>query len=131
MLNLNLKEKSCVVLDVRGVFTTLPIPLQVADDPELGRWLAKLNPETPWGDRKNAARKLGSMRDPAAVPGLLKVLPSDPFWMVRCAIIQALERIADHGAIPTLQQVAENDPFQVVRSYAAKAVERLAGMESG
>ena len=60
-----------------------------------------------------------------AVPGLLDALLGDPFWMVRCAIIQALEMIGDPWAIPTLREVAENDGFQVVRSHAAKAVERL------
>jgi HEAT repeat protein len=66
------------------------------------------------------------MRNPEALPGLLDALPADPFWMVRCAIIQALEKIGDPMAIPTLQEVANSDGFQVVRSYAAKAVDRLA-----
>jgi HEAT repeat protein len=45
--------------------------------------------------------------------------------MVRCEIIQALERIGDAAAVSTLCSMAKNDSFQVVRSYAAKAVERL------
>ncbi|NIS79273.1 MAG: hypothetical protein GTO14_03425, partial [Anaerolineales bacterium] len=49
----------------------------------------------------------------------------DPFWMVRCAIIQALEMIGHPEAIPTLQEVVESDGFQIVRSYAAEAIERL------
>ena len=65
------------------------------------------------------------MRNPEALPGLLDALPVDPFWMVRCAIIQALESIGDPEAVPTLRQIAKSDRFQVVRSYAAKAVERL------
>ena len=85
-------------------------------------------PDVSWGDRQMAARKLGTLGCPEAVPGLLEVLPADSFWMVRCAIIQALERIGDAGAIPTLRDVAETDGFQVVRSYAAKAVERLSGI---
>jgi len=69
------------------------------------------------------------MRNPEATPGLLAALPTDPFWMVRCAIIQALEMIGDPGAIPTLREVAKSDCFQVVRSYAAKAIERLSQRE--
>ena len=72
-----------------------------------------------------AANKIGSMRNPEALPGLLAALATDNFWMVRCAIIQALEMIGDPGAIPTLQEAAISDSFQVVRSYAAKAVDRL------
>ena len=66
------------------------------------------------------------MRNPDALSGLLDVLPTDPFWMVRCAIIQALERIGDPRAIPTLREIEKSDGFQVVRSYDAKAIERLA-----
>ena len=87
--------------------------------------LADLSPDTPRGDRQMAAQKIGSLRNPEALPGLLAALATDKFWMVRCAIIQALDMIGDPGAIPTLQEAAICDNFQVVRSYAAKAVERL------
>ena len=50
---------------------------------------------------------------------------ADPFWMVRYAIIQALEKIGDPRAIPTLQQVEKDDAFLTVRSNAAKAIETL------
>jgi HEAT repeat protein len=45
--------------------------------------------------------------------------------MVRCAIVQALERIDDPEAITTLREVAKNDGFHIVREYAAMAIERL------
>ena len=79
----------------------------------------------PWGVRKAAAQKLGEYREPRALQGLLDRLPTDPFWMVRCAIFQALASIGDPSAIPTLSAVAKNDGFRVVRSYAAKAIEML------
>ena len=79
----------------------------------------------PQNIRKLAAQKLGCARREEAVPGLLNALPADPFWMVRCAMIQALEMIGDPKAIPTLRQVAQSDSFQVVRSHAAKAIGRL------
>jgi len=53
-----------------------------------------------WGDRQIAVKKLGNMRSPEALSGLLDALLADPFWKVRCAMIQALERIGDPGAIP-------------------------------
>jgi HEAT repeat protein len=112
-------------IDQMNTYTSLPLALVFQPDIKLYNLLAELSPDTPWGDRKIAAQKLGSMRNPEAVPGLLDALPVDPFWMVRCAIIQALEMIGDLRAIPTLREVAKSDGFQVVRSHAAKAVERL------
>jgi HEAT repeat protein len=125
MLTVNINQRPHVVIDVMNTFTTLPIPIDVQSDRKMVKLLADMSPETPWGDRQIAAKKLGRMRSPEALPGLLKALQTDPFWMVRCAIIQALEMIGDARAIPTLLQVARSDGFQVVRSYAAKAIERL------
>lgn len=114
----------------RNAFT-LPLELEIGVKPD-GRadhLLAKLGPDTPWGDRQIAARKLGYMRSREAVPAILDVLAADPFWMVRCSMIQALERIGDPRAIPTLLEVAEGDRFQVVRSHAIKAIGKLAEKE--
>ena len=94
---------------------------------EISRLLSKLSPGNPWGERKLAARKLGSMRNPAALPALLNVLSSDPFWMVRCAAVEALQMIGDPQAVPGLLLTAECDGFQAVRSYAARAAAKLAG----
>jgi len=113
------------LVDQMNTYRTPPLVLVVQPDIKLYKLLADLSPDTPWGDRKIAAEKIGSMRCPEALPGLLDALPSDPFWMVRCAIIQALEMIGDPSAIPTLREIAKSDGFQVVRSYAAKAIERL------
>ena len=106
-------------------YTAYPIAIEVQSDLKLYKLLADLSPDTPWGDRQMAAKKIGSMRNPEALSGLLAALATDNFWMVRCAIIQALEMIGDPGAIPSLQEAAISDGFQVVRSYAAKAVDRL------
>ncbi len=124
MLTVNINQRPEAV-DKTNIFATFPIAIEVQPDRELDKLLAALSPDTPWGDRKIAAKKLGYMRSPEALPGLLEALPADPFWMVRCAIIQALERIGDPGAIPTLRETAIIDGFQVVRSHAAKAIERL------
>ncbi len=104
---------------------TFPIAIVVQPDHKLIALLSDLSPDTPWGQRQTAARKLGYLRSSEALPSLLAALPKDPFWMVRCAIIQALEMIGNRDAVPTLRKIAKNDGFQVVRSYATKAVERL------
>jgi len=113
------------ILDVNDRYKISPFVVVTQPDPELDKLLADLSPDTSWGDRQIAAKKLGNMRSQKALPELLAALPTDPFWMVRCAMIQALEMIGDPGAIPTLREVAQNDSFQVVRSYAAKAIERI------
>jgi HEAT repeat protein len=121
-------DQRLAVAEQKNIFTPLPLALGIQPDLKLYNLLADLSSETPWGDRQIAARKLGDMRSTEAVPALLEALLVDTFWMVRCAIIQALEKIGDPGAIPTLREIANSDSFQVVRSYAAKAVERLSPM---
>lgn len=113
------------VAEKKNSFPPLPLAVGIQPDLKLYNLLADLSPDTPWGDRQIAARKIGDMHSPEALPGLKEALLVDSFWMVRCAIIQALEKIGDPGAIPTLLDVAKSDSFQVVRSYAAKAIERL------
>jgi HEAT repeat protein len=108
-----------------NVYQVFPIAVVDYLDPSVEKYLSQLSPETPWGDRQIAAKRLGSLRSNAALPGLLSALLSDNFWMVRCSIIQALEKIGDPGAIQVLEEVAKSDGFQVVRSYATKAIERL------
>jgi len=119
MLTLNFDQRP----EVADRMNALPLALIVQPDIELHQLLADLSPDTPWGTARSPP-KIG-LQAGQALPGLLAALPVDPFWMVRCAIIQALEIIGDPGAISTLQEVAESDSFQVVCSYAAKAVERL------
>ena len=124
MLTADFNQRPAVA-DQMNTYRTPPLALVVQPDIKLYKLLADLSPDTPWGERKIAAKRLGSMRSPEALPGLLDALPADPFWMVRCAIIQALEMIGDSGAIPTLREIANSDGFYVVRSHAAKAIERL------
>jgi hypothetical protein len=101
-----------------------PVPIVVLPGHKLIALLSDLSPDTPWGQRQTAARKLGTMRSSAVLPGLLAALPKDSFWMVRCAIIQALEKIDHPEAIPTLREVAKSDGFQVVRSYTLQRLLR-------
>ena len=111
------------------------VPVIIADqeviidkvDRKMSELLSKISNGNPWGDRKLAAQKLGSMRDPAALPALLDLLSNDSFWMVRCAAVEALQMIGDPQAVPGLLLAAERDRFQAVRSYAARAAAKLSG----
>jgi HEAT repeat protein len=123
MLAAEIQQKQDVKFE--GLFATPFAEIQTFPDENLDRLLAQLSPEIDWGDRQSAAKKIGNLCNPYAVPGLLAALELDPFWMVRCTIIQALEKIGDPGAMPALMDTAEHDGFQVVRSYASRAVERL------
>ena len=105
--------------------TAFPLTVKVSQNSKLDALLVKLSPATPWGERQNVAKRLGSMRNSKALPVLLSTLLTDPFWMVRTAIIQALIMIGDPAAIPTLEEVACRDSYQAVRSYATKAIQRL------
>lgn len=121
MISVENKQQSQVV-DQPLILTLPPAKIDAHYQPHL---LANLSPEKPWIVRKTAAEKLGNNRSQDSLPALLSALPSDPFWMVRCAIIQAIEKIGDPRAISTLREVADRDGFQVVRAYAEKAIERL------
>ena len=123
MLTVNINQNP--EADLINAFTMMPLTVEVQPDRYLNELLADLSPVTSWGERQIAAHKIGCLRNREALPALLEALPVDPFWMVRCAIIQALERIDDPRAIPTLQGIEINDGFQIVRSHAAKAIERL------
>lgn len=112
-------------IDTWDKLTSIPLIFEIQRDHLLEKYLANLSPEKPWGDRKDAAQKLGLMGCNEALPGLLEMLQTDPFWMVRCSIIQSLEKIGNPNAISTLTAVAENDSYKVVRSYANKAIDRL------
>jgi len=94
-------------------------------DRQLDLLISQLSLESNWGERQRAARKLGYMGRTEAVAPLLTALPTDPFWMVRSAIIQALEKIGDTRAIPTLRRVEQEDAFLTVRQNAAKAIATL------
>jgi HEAT repeat protein len=89
-----------------NTIATLPLTVQVHPDRKMEGLLAELSPTTSWENRQIAAKKLGYMRDPEALPALLQALLTDAFWMVRNAIIQALEVIGDSAAIPTLEVAA-------------------------
>ena len=104
----------------------LALPVRNLIDEEVAHLLHILASNATWHERKVAAQKLADLGGEEARIGLLEALLNDPFWMVRCAIIQSLERIGEEGSVPVLQIAVESDPNEIVRQYAAVAVERLA-----
>lgn len=106
-------------------FTAKAIQIEIIPELEIEYLAAYLSPNTPWAERQSAAKKLGQSHHPKAFTILLSALQKDPFWMVRCTIIQSLEIIGDTHAIPTLEIVAAQDDFSAVRSAAETAIRRL------
>ena len=92
---------------------------------ELEALLQNLATNSEWYERKIAAQKIGRMRYADAIPGLANALDNDPFWLVRCAVIQALAAIGDPRAIPALRKAEKDDRFQIVKSCASAVVKSL------
>lgn len=89
-------------------------------------WLQQLRRRDP-AARARAARALGELRDPAALPALLEAAnDGDP--AVRLAVIEALGRFGDHAAVvvPTLRRL-EQDRDPRVAAEAARGLNRLRG----
>ncbi len=110
-----------------NTLTSLPITVTPNAGENQQNYHVSLAPDLPWLERQEAARRMGSLGGSAAVNALVDALPHDPFWMVRCSIVLALQQIGDPAAIPVLEEVARSDSFQAVRSHARKAIEQLSG----
>jgi HEAT repeat protein len=108
-----------------GAAVTLPVSVETQTDDVLGQLLDTLSTSPYWPERQAAAIRLGDLGGDEAHAGLVAALPDDPFWMVRCTIVQSLERIGKADSMPVLQATAERDPNQVVRQYAAATVQYL------
>jgi len=77
--------------------------------------------------RKAAAKALGEIRDPAAVPALEKALVDDEAWGVRIAAAKALGEIRDPAAVPALEKALGDDEAREVREAAAAALGEIKG----
>lgn len=107
------------------IFAAPALSYELKTDDILTHLLTTLFTNPSWFERQVAAKKLGDMAGDEAAVGLIEALPNDPFWMVRCAIVQSLERIGNTDSVPALQAVADCDQNNIVRQYAAAAVQRL------
>lgn len=93
----------------------------------ISKWLGKLNDV----DREMsqiAAQKLGSTKNPAVVPELVKVLRNRPDD-VRASAIRALAQIGDRTAVPSLLPLL-NDINPMIASAAADALGEIGHMSA-
>lgn len=79
-------------------------------------------------ERCGAARALGEIGNPSAVPDLLNAL-NDEEWEVREAVAWALGKIGDKRALPDLQEVSKNDPNDSVRNVSDEAIRAISGKQ--
>ncbi len=77
------------------------------------------------GVRENAARALGKLEDPRAVPRLCGVLLDDVSAVVREHAATALGSIGDERAQRPLLSAMQSDPDPVVREHASSALRQL------
>jgi HEAT repeat protein len=73
--------------------------------------------------RRSAAKALGEISDPAAVPALVEVL-GDSVERVRTNVAQALGEIGDPAAVPTLVEALGDSRWEV-RQYTAQALGKI------
>ena len=85
------------------------------------------------GFLRNVCVALGNRRDPETAASLVRVLRSDPDWLVRAHAAWAIAEIAAadlpallDGAQAALTEARAFDPSEAVRDEAAAALERLA-----
>lgn len=67
--------------------------------------------------RRQAARALGQLKNPQAVPALLEALNCPEDLRLREAVVQALAAIGDSRAVPTLLQLlqsSDEQPYEVL-----------------
>ena len=76
----------------------------------------------------DAARSLGGLADPAAVPALLEALhaPEDDEW-VRLRVAESVVLLGDENGIPVLLGLARNAEAKVVRATAFASVVAAGG----
>jgi HEAT repeat protein len=80
--------------------------------------------EEDWEVRISAAKSLGEIGNPAAVPGLIEAL-ADPDRSMREMAAWALGRIRSTAAVPALSEVSRNDVNWYVRYSAINALARI------
>ena len=80
--------------------------------------------DTDIANRRRAARFLGQLRDPDAVPALLRCLDAKDDHL-RMTTLWALSKIGDERAIPRLMEVATSDPSLGPSSRATDVLAQL------
>jgi HEAT repeat protein len=110
---------------VSGIFLP-PLPAPAASAQNAGlfdAYVSRLNAAEP-SARAQALARLGSLKDPAAVPHLLKAL-KDPSPFVRRQAADSLGLLRAVEAVPALGAVLERDPDIQARQTAALSLEAV------
>jgi hypothetical protein len=102
----------------------------VGVNPEVSRLCKELLESADNGTRFNAANELGTLKDPAAVPSLVKGLAEDKHYFVRRGCAIALAKIRAWLAVPALIKALEDkEPY--VALEANRALQKVTGNDFG
>ncbi len=84
-----------------------------------------LDRDREWGERSQAAWRLGEKKDAEAVDALIGALREDEQWVVRKNAVKSLGSIGDKRSVEPLLEALEGDSNVFVRSEAAKSLAKL------
>jgi HEAT repeat protein len=99
-------------------------------NPEVTKACKDLLESSDDGIRFNAARTLGDLADPAAIPTLVKALADDKHYFVRRACAIALAKMKSWLAVPALIRTLEDrEPY--VALAANNALQKITGNDFG
>ena len=76
-----------------------------------------------------AAKSLGKLGDPEAVPHLIELLQHEDKWN-RLGAVEGLAGIGDERGVEPLADLLKSDPERKVRKEAAKALSRIGGEDA-
>jgi hypothetical protein len=107
-----------------------PAHAHPADAPALIKLIENQPPDldrSAWKEkRRDAARRLGQLKDRRAVPTLSKLAETETFDIIGEIAIEALGNIGDSSAVPVLQKIAnDGSRDRAQRDLAVKALGKL------
>ncbi len=115
----------CLAIIVAGAPAVTPKPAPLGEpDEHVAYWMKTLETHPTPLIRKNAARALGSLKDPRSVATLIKAL-SDTDPSVRGESARSLGYLGNEDSIKPLEVSASRDPDPRVRRSSKEASERI------
>ena len=97
---------------------------EVGVDEHVAYWMGTVNSHPLKLIRRNAARVLGTLQNPVAIPSLIQAL-KDPFYGVRLEAARSLGLLGNEQALASLLDSTKTDPDILVKKAAHEAVERI------
>jgi hypothetical protein len=121
---------AAVLAAVLAAAAAPPAHAQPADAPALIKLIENQPPDldrSAWKEkRRDAARRLGQLKDRRAVPTLSKLAETETFDIIGEIAIEALGNIGDASAVPVLQKIANDGARdRAQRDLAVKALGKL------